>query len=263
MKKIKILMIGDIVGSPGREVCRELIPVLRKREGLDFIVANGENMAGGSGITQSTVKEIFEAGVDVITTGDHIFKRKEAYALLDETPNILRPANYPVCSPGFGSYIYEINNDVKIGIVNLLGRVFLNPIDCPFTRIKSIVEEMRTKTTTILVDFHAEATSEKIALGWYLDGLVSAVYGTHTHVQTADEAILPKGTAYITDIGMTGPFLSVLGRDIEAVLNRFVTQMPSYFKVASDDLRMNGIIVEIDPVTGSSLSIKRIQEKLR
>ena len=256
-------MIGDVVGSPGRDVCRELIPVLRKREELDFVVANGENMAGGSGITKPTVKEMFEAGVDVITTGDHVFKRKEAYALLDETPNLLRPANYPVCSPGLGSYIYPLNDDIQIGVINLLGRVFLNPIDCPFTRIKTIIDEMRKKTTVILVDFHAEATSEKIALGWYLDGLVSAVYGTHTHVQTADDAILPKGTAYITDIGMTGPFRSVLGRDIDAVLSRFVTQMPSYFKVATEDLRMNGIIVDIDAETGLAQSIKRVQEKLR
>jgi 2',3'-cyclic-nucleotide 2'-phosphodiesterase len=263
MSSIRVLVIGDVVGSPGREVCRELIPVLRAREKIDFIVANGENMAGGSGITKSTVAELFEAGVDVLTTGDHVFKRKEAYAMLDESKAILRPANYPVCSPGIGSHVYSLNNSVKIGIVNLLGRVFLNPIDCPFTRIKHIVDDMREKTNIILVDFHAEATSEKIALGWYLDGRVSCVYGTHTHVQTADETILPDGTAYITDLGMTGPFRSVLGRDIEAVLSRFVTQMPAYFKVATDDLRLSGALIEIETKTGTALSITRVQEKLR
>jgi len=220
-------------------------------------------MAAGSGITKATAQEVFESGVDVITTGDHVFRRKEVYAMLDEYPNLLRPANYPVCSPGIGSSVYTINDSTKIGIINLLGRVFLNPIDCPFLRIKDIVESMRSKTNIILVDFHAEATSEKIALGWYLDGKVSTVYGTHTHVQTADETVLPDGTAYITDIGMTGPFRSVLGRDIEAVINRFVTQMPHYFKVASDDIRMTGVIVEIDTESGNAVSIKRVQEKLR
>lgn len=263
MKSIKVLTIGDIVGNPGREACRELVPLLRKREQLHFVVANGENMAAGSGITKSTIKEVFDSGVDVITTGDHAFRRKEAYALLDENPCLLRPANYPVCSPGLGSAIYPLSDTLNIGIINLLGRVFLNPIDCPFLRIKDIVESMRKKTEIILVDFHAEATSEKIALGWYLDGKVSAVYGTHTHVQTADETILPEGTAYITDIGMTGPFRSVLGRDIEAVINRFVTQMPHHFHVATDDIRLNGIIVEIDTATGRATSIKRVQEKLR
>ena len=255
-------MIGDIVGKPGRQVCQQVIPALREREKLDFVVANAENSAGGSGITKSTTKEIFESGVDVITTGDHVFKRKEAYALLDANKNLLRPANYPVSSPGVGSYIYSVSESLQIGIINLLGRVFLNPIDCPFVCIRDIVEKMSRKTSVILVDFHAEATSEKIALGWYLDGKASAVYGTHTHVQTADEAILPGGTAYITDIGMTGPFRSVLGRDIDAVINRFVTNMPHYFKVAGDDLRLNGVIVKIDCESGRALSIKRVQEKI-
>lgn len=263
MSVIRVLVVGDIVGSPGREVCRELIPLLRTREKIDFIIANGENMAGGSGITKATVNDLFQSGVDVITTGDHVFKRKESYALLDESKMILRPANYPVCSPGIGSYVYAIDDSVTIGIVNLLGRVFLNPIDCPFARIKDIVDDMRTKTNIIIVDFHAEATSEKIALGWYLAGRVSCVYGTHTHVQTADETILPGGTAYITDVGMTGPFRSVLGRDVEAVLSRFVTQMPAFFKVATEDLRLNGALIDIDTQTGTARTIKRVQEKLR
>ena len=262
MSSIRILMVGDVVGEPGRRICQELLSHLRKEEELDYIIANGENIAGGSGLTKRTIDELFKGGVNVVTSGDHVFKQKEAHELLQNNNYLLRPANYPPMSPGNGSYIYRVNPEVSIAVVNLLGRVFLNPIDCPFQRINELLEDLKQKVKIIIVDFHAEATSEKIALGWYLDGKVSAVLGTHTHVQTADETILPKGTAYITDVGMTGPFHSVLGRDVEAVIRRFVTQMPTRFKVATDDIRLSGVIIECDTDTGRALSIKRMQKKL-
>ncbi len=262
MSTINVLILGDIVGHPGRQVCRELLPDIQEREKIDFTIANGENIAGGSGVTDATIEEILQVGVDVVTTGDHIFKRREAFQVLKKNTSLLRPANYPLNPPGLGSNIYAVNDTVNIGIINLLGRVFLAPIDCPFLTATKIIEELRQKTKIIIIDFHAEATSEKIALGWYLDGKVSAICGTHTHVQTSDEVILPNGTAYISDIGMTGPFHSVLGRDIDAVINRFLTQMPVHFKVANEDLRLNGVIVKIDTETGLATSIKRLQEKM-
>jgi metallophosphoesterase (TIGR00282 family) len=262
MGAIRVLVIGDIVGEPGRRVCETMVPALRQRERLDFVVANGENIAAGSGITEATLQTLLQNGVDVVTTGDHVFKKREVYDLLKRSRRILRPANYPVGAHGFGSSVYDIVGMCSIGVVNLLGRVFLQTVDCPFQRITPIVEELRQKTRIVIIDFHAEATSEKIAMGWYLDGKVSCVYGTHTHVQTADETILPQGTAYITDIGMTGPCRSVLGRDIEAVLHRFTTQMPAHFAVARDDIRLHGAIVEIDIATGKAVSIRRIEERL-
>ena len=205
MSIINVLIIGDIVGKPGRQACRELLPDMQEREKIHFTIANGENLAGGSGVSEGTVEEIFQIGVDVITTGDHVFKRKDGYAVLKNNTHLLRPANYPLSPPGFGSCICAISDTVTIGVINLLGRVFLSPIDCPFRTINNVIDEIKQKTNIIIVDFHAEATSEKIALGWYVDGKVSAVCGTHTHVQTADEVVLPNGTAYISDVGMTGP----------------------------------------------------------
>jgi hypothetical protein len=264
MSSIKVLVVGDTVGRPGRRACKEVIPVLRKEEGLDFIVVNGENLAGGSGITEPTAKELLiDAGVDVITSGDHTFKSKNTDTFFHREPRILRPANYPAGSPGFPSGVFQTASGVKVGVVNVIGRVFLlEKGDCPFQRAKEEVEKLREQTPIIIVDFHAEATSEKVALGWYLDGEVSVIFGTHTHIQTADETILPKGTAYLTDVGMTGPYKSVIGREIEPILKRFLTGKPMHFDVAKEDVRLLGAIVEIDRETGRALSIKRITRKL-
>jgi len=222
---MKILFIGDIVGRPGRNAVCKIVPEMRKELMLDFVVANAENSSGGSGITPQTAGELFNASVDVLTSGDHIWKRKEIFELIHFEPRIIRPANFPSGAPGRGFGIYQAASGAKIGIVNLLGRVFLEPLDCPFKAVRDVVAQSDKETNTIIVDIHAEATSEK-CLGWYLDGDVSAVIGTHTHVQTADERILPKGTAYITDAGMAGPFDSVLGRRVEDVLEKFLGCVP-------------------------------------
>jgi len=259
---MKILFIGDIVGRPGRNAVCKIVPEMRKELMLDFVVANAENSSGGSGITPQTAGELFNASVDVLTSGDHIWKRKEIFELIHFEPRIIRPANFPSGAPGRGFGIYQAASGAKIGIVNLLGRVFLEPLDCPFKAVRDVVAQIRKETNTIIVDIHAEATSEKIALGWYLDGDVSAVIGTHTHVQTADERILPKGTAYITDAGMAGPFDSVLGRRVEDVLEKFLGCVPVRFEVASDNVQMHGVIIDVDEKTGISRSISRIQKKL-
>jgi metallophosphoesterase (TIGR00282 family) len=260
---MKILAIGDIVGRPGREAVKELLPRIIKQEKIDFVVANGENSAGGSGITAPIAKELFSYGVGVITTGDHVWKKKEIEELIEQEPRLLRPLNYPPGTPGEGSVVVKAKNGAEVGVICLVGRVFMNAVECPFRAAKEEVEKLRKKTPIILIDIHAEATSEKIALGWYLDGDVSLIFGTHTHVQTADERVLPAGTAYITDLGMTGPFDSVLGRRIEQIVQRFVTQMPIRFEMAEENVQMHGVVVEIDEKSGRAKSIKRIQEKLK
>ncbi len=257
---MKILFIGDIVGSPGRDAVQKLIPKIKKRDAIDIVIANGENAAGGSGITPRIAKELIDAGVDVITSGDHIWKRKEVIELLNEYPNIVRPANYPSGAPGAGAYLAKTKKGVNIGVINLVGRVFMESVDCPFKQATKEIEDLKKDTKIILVDIHAEATSEKIAMGWYLDGQVSAIVGTHTHVQTADERILPQGTAYITDVGMTGPHDSVIGRKKEQILARFLTQLPTRFEMAEDDVRVNGVVIEVDDKTGKAKTIKRIRE---
>ena len=262
METIKILVVGDTVGKPGREACRKIIPKLRKAHDLDLVVVNGENVAAGSSITHDTAEELFTAGADVITSGDHIFRKKEGITVVEENPNVLRPLNYPKGTPGSGSVVVTTKKGVKVGIINLMGRVFIQSLDCPFETVESEIKSLKSKTKIILVDLHAEATSEKVAMGWFLDGQVSALYGTHTHVQTSDETVLPKGTAYITDVGMTGPFRSVIGRDIEQVLFRFKTQMPGPMDVATEDVRLSGAVIEIDVNTGKANSIERIHEKL-
>lgn len=256
------MVIGDTVGKPGREACRRLIPKLKDHHGIDFVVVNGENLASGSSITRDTVDEVFSIGVDVITSGDHIFRKKEAAGLAEENPCILRPLNYPKGVPGQGFVVATAPGGVKVAVVNLLGRVFLQTVDCPFQAIETALKTIKPQAKVILIDFHAEATSEKVAMGWFLDGQVSAVYGTHTHVQTADETILPKGTAYITELGMSGPYKSVLGRDIDQVLYRFRTQLPGPMEVATEDVRLSGAIIEIDIETGKAKSIQRVHEKL-
>ena len=262
MELIKVLVIGDTVGKPGRAACRAVIPKLRDRFEIDLVVLNGENLAAGSSITPDTVSEVFQSGVDVITTGDHVFKKKEAVSVMEGNPRVLRPLNYPKGTPGNGFVVVTTQKGVKVAVVNLLGRVFLQTVDCPFQTMESLLKSIKSQAKIVLVDFHAEATSEKVAMGWFLDGEVSAVYGTHTHIQTADESILPKGTAYITELGMTGPYRSVIGRDIEQVLHRFRTQMPGPMEVASEDARLSGALIEIEVETGRAHSIQRIHERL-
>jgi len=260
---MKILFIGDIVGEPGRRAIKELVPKIAKREDIEFVIANGENVAGGSGITPSMAEELYGYGVDVITLGDHVWKRKEIVEYIGSSRNLLRPANYPSGAPGLGSTVVKSASGISIGVVNLIGRVFMQAVECPFRIAKQEIDKLKDKARVIVVDIHAEATSEKIALGWYLDGSVSAVLGTHTHVQTADEKILPGGTAFISDVGMTGPFDSVIGRKKDQILARFMTQMPARFETAEGDIQLHGVVVDIDDKTGKADSIKRVQEKLR
>ncbi|MFA4888876.1 MAG: TIGR00282 family metallophosphoesterase [Candidatus Omnitrophota bacterium] len=259
---MNILFIGDIVGSPGRQAVEELLPGLKKQYQLDFVIANAENAAGGSGITQKVAQELFSSGVDVLTSGDHIWKKKEIFELINQEERILRPLNFPADTPGRGFAVFSAKNASKIGVINVNGRVFMQPLECPFKASLAAVEKILPETKVIIVDIHAEATSEKVALGWYLDGKASAVLGTHTHIQTADEKILPKGSAYITDVGMAGPYDSVIGRKVENVLERFITCIPVKFEVATDNIQLHGVVVEIDEKTGKAKSIVRIQKKL-
>ena len=258
---MKVLFIGDIVGRPGRNVTRKRLREFREANGIDCVIANGENAAGGSGITPGIAEELFNNGIDVLTSGDHIWKKREAYAFLDKTDKVVRPLNYPPGVPGKGSTVVEIAG-VKVGVVNLIGRVFMDAVDCPFRRAREEVRELRKETPIIIVDMHAEATSEKVAMGWFLDGKVSAVLGTHTHIQTADETVRPKGTAYITDSGMTGPYDSVIGRQKELIIERFLTNLPTRFEVATGDIQMHGVVIDIDNETGNARSIERVQEKM-
>jgi metallophosphoesterase (TIGR00282 family) len=241
---------------------KALIPILRKREGVDFVIANAENVAGGAGVTPRTADELLNSGADVLTSGQHIWHYKEIGPYLDAQPRLLKPANYPAVTPGLGACVYTAKNGVKVGILNLLGRVFMEPVDDPFRIGTQWVDELRKSTPIIFLDMHAEATAEKVAMGWYMDGRVSAVVGTHTHIQTADERILPKGTAYLTDLGMTGPYDSVIGRKVDAVLERFLSGMPRRFDVAEGNVVLCGAIVEVDPNTGKALRIQRVQERL-
>jgi metallophosphoesterase (TIGR00282 family) len=258
---VKLLFIGDIVGQPGRRAVRDLLPKLREKHGLDVVVANGENSAGGSGITVKTAQEIFAAGVDVITSGDHLWDQKEVMELLASERRFVRPSNYPPGTPGQGSTLFQAEGRPPLGILNLQGRTFIMPpLDNPFPCALAEVERLRRATKVILVDFHAEATSEKLALARMLDGKVSAVIGTHTHVQTADEQIFPGGTAFLCDAGFTGPHESVIGRQIEPIIQRFLTGMPQKFEVAENRVLLQGAVVEIDEGTGRAVRIERVSE---
>jgi len=259
---MNILFIGDIVGSPGRQAIKQLLPELKKEYRLAFTIANAENAAGGSGITSAVAQELFDTGIDVLTSGDHIWKKKEIFEIIDKETRILRPVNFPLGVPGRGWAVFKTRDNIKIGVINVQGRVFMEAIECPFRTSRQAQEALSKETNIIIVDIHAEATSEKVALGWYLDGKASAVLGTHTHIQTADERILPDGCAYITDVGMTGPFDSVIGRRIEDVLERFVTSVPNRFEVAKENIQVQGVILDIDENTGRARSIVRIQRKL-
>ena len=263
---MKLLFIGDIVGQPGRNAVKELLPGLRQEHRLDFVIANGENSAGGSGITPRTAGEIFTAGVDVITSGDHLWDQKEVMELLANEKRFLRPLNYPPGTPGQGSAVFEVRNGERgvrssIAVMNVQGRTFMQPaLEHPFLLAAEAVKRLRERTKIIFVDFHAEATSEKIAFARFLDGQVSAVVGTHTHVQTADEQIFPGGTAYLTDAGFTGPHESVLGREIEPIIRRFLTGMPQRFEVAKNNVQLHGAVIEIDDASGKALKIQRVAE---
>ena len=255
---MRLLFIGDIIGRPGRELLRKGLKGLVDHHGVDFVIANAENSAAGFGITKDIGDTLLEYGVDVMTSGNHVWDKKEALDYIVTERRLLRPANYPAGTPGRGSYVAESGDGRAVGVINVMGRVFMLNIDDPFAVVQREIEKLRERTHTILVDFHAEATSEKIAMGWYLDGRVSAVVGTHTHVQTADERILPNGTAYLTDVGMTGPHDSIIGVEIEPALGRFLTALPSRFETASGNPRLNAVIVETDPHTGRALDIERL-----
>jgi len=255
---MRVLLIGDIIGRPGREVVRLLLPRFKVAHRIDFVVANGENAAGGTGITREKAEDLFRAGVHVITTGNHIWKHKTVLKYLDSEERLLRPANFSPRSPGRGWGVYRTDAGESVGVVNLQGRVFMAPSDCPFEEAERALEQIRPLAAVILVDFHAEATSEKQALGWFLDGSASVVAGTHTHVQTADEQILPQGTAYITDLGMTGPFDSIIGMEREPALSRFLDGMPRPMTPARDRLFLEGLVADIDASSGKARSVERI-----
>jgi metallophosphoesterase (TIGR00282 family) len=255
---MKILFIGDIVGKPGREIIRKGLHLLVEREGIDLVIANAENAAAGFGVTKDIGDTLLEAGVHVMTSGNHIWAKKEVVPYITAEPRLLRPANYPAGVPGKGSYIAQTGDGRAVGVINVMGRVFMANIDDPFTVVLREIEAMRGRTRVIIVDFHAEATSEKVAMGWHLDGKVTLVVGTHTHVQTADERILPGGTAYLTDAGMTGPHDSIIGMEREPSLARFLNGMPARYEPATGNPRLNGVIVEADVKSGKATAITRV-----
>jgi hypothetical protein len=260
---MKILFIGDIVGKPGRRAVRELLPKLVGDRQIDLVIANCENAAAGFGVTRDIVEELYESQIDILTSGNHIWDKKEVMEFISDYETLLRPANYPPTIPGSGAVVMPTASGEHIGVLNLAGRVFMQPIDCPFATAKNELAVLQKKTKVIIVDIHAEATSEKKALGWYLDGEVSAVLGTHTHVQTADDEILPRGTAYLSDVGMTGPFDSVIGVKKDVVIKRFLTGVPNRFETAKGDVRLQAVLLDIDSATGKANSIERISVKLK
>ena len=259
---MKILLIGDIVGRPGRAIVEREVIRLREERSIDLVVANCENAAGGAGVTPSVAEELFRAGVDVLTSGNHVWRKREAFDLLKRDHRIVRPANYPDGAPGTGSTIVETLSGQKVGILNVMGRVFMEPLDCPFRAADRELARLKLVTSVIIVDMHAEATSEKVAMGWYLDGKVSCVFGTHTHIPTADERILPQGTAFLTDVGMTGPYDSVIGRRVDQILERFLSNIPNKSDVAEGNVQLRGLIVGVNPTTGRALSVERITRTL-
>ncbi|PYL13883.1 MAG: TIGR00282 family metallophosphoesterase [Verrucomicrobia bacterium] len=257
---LRILFLGDIVGEPGRNAVIARLPDLKEKHALDFVIVNGENAAGGRGITGKITIDLLRAGVSVVTSGDHIWDQKEIVAFLNLEPRLLRPVNYPDGAPGSGSIVLETAKG-KIGVINIQARTFMQPIlENPFHAVEAAVAKMRDETANIIVDAHGETTSEKIALGRFLDGKVSAVIGTHTHVQTADEQIFPGGTAFLCDAGMCGPVNSILGRAIEPIMNRFISNLPGSFPVAAGEVRLRGALIEVDEITGRALRITRVDE---
>jgi 2',3'-cyclic-nucleotide 2'-phosphodiesterase len=254
---LNILFIGDIYGSPGKKAVKECVPQLRKELNIDFCIANGENSAAGSGITYIIAQELYKAGVDCITMGNHTWSKKEILNFIDSDNKIVRPANYPQNVPGRGYTILKANGR-ELAVLNLMGRVYMDSIECPFTAADRELKEIKAKTKVVFVDMHAEATSEKIALAWYLDGRISCLAGTHTHVQTADERILPFGTGLISDVGMTGPYDGIIGVDKEMIIDRFITRMPHRFEVARGRIQFCAVYLEVDDKTGKCTKIERI-----
>jgi metallophosphoesterase (TIGR00282 family) len=259
---MRILFVGDIVGKPGRQLIERVLGKIISDYEIQFTIANGENAAAGMGITPPIAIDLLNQGVDVLTSGNHIWAKKEIIPFLNEEGRILRPANYPARVPGRGAVVLQSKNGREVGVLNLEGRVFMKNLDCPFHAAEREIEVLKKSTNVILVDFHAEATSEKMAMGWFLNGKVSAVLGTHTHVQTSDERILDEGTAYMTDVGMTGPMASVIGIRKEVALERLLTQIPWKFEVATDDVELQGVVVEVDSETGKAKDVKRIRVPL-
>lgn len=260
---MRILFIGDVFGQPGRRIVKEMLPALVGEYDPDLVLANGENAAGGFGITPPLVEELLDMGIAVLTSGNHIWDKKEIYAYLNEHSDgrLLRPANYPHSAPGHGLYLGKTRSGFGYAVLNLQGRVFMSPIDCPFRTADEQLAKIPAEVKIRIVDMHAEATSEKVSMGWYLDGRVTAVVGTHTHIPTADETILPRGAAYITDLGMTGPYDSVIGIEKQSVIQKFLSQLPVRFEVAKGDVRLNAVLIEADPLTGRAASIQRIVRK--
>ncbi len=258
---MRILFVGDIVGKPGRRVATAWIPRIREERDVDLVIANGENAAGGMGITEKIVEELTEVGVDVITSGNHAWDKREGVALIEDG-RVLRPANYPSGVGGMGSAVATTQAGEPVGVLNLQGRAFMRPIDCPFRTATREIERLRSEAIPIVIDFHAEATAEKLAMGWFLDGEVAAVLGTHTHVPTADERVLPKGTAYITDVGMTGPYNSVIGMDTDLSVRRFLTGLNHRLEPARDDIRMAAVLVTLDAGTGHAAEIERLMLRI-
>jgi len=259
---MKILFVGDVVGRPGRQALKDHLVDILEQRGIDLCIANGENAAGGNGITPPLVEELLELQIDVLTSGNHIWDKKEVLSYFDLQPRLLRPANYPPAAPGQGLFVGRTRNDIPYAVINLQGRIFMPPIDCPFRKGEELVGLLSKEVKVIFIDFHAEATAEKLALGWYFDGKVSGVVGTHTHVVTADEQILPQGTAYITDVGMTGPHDSVIGVSKEIILSKFISQVPGRFETATGDVRINAVELEVDDHTGLAKSVQRFCLKI-
>ena len=255
---MRILFIGDIFGKPGREIVRRAIPALVETRDIDYVIANVENSAAGFGVTGDIADAILGYGVDAMTTGNHVWDKKEVLDYIPRQVRLLRPANFPAGVPGRGSYVGRTRTGEPIGVINVMGRVFMAPLDDPFAVVLKEIDAMRARTRIVIVDFHAEATSEKVAMAWHLDGRATAVFGTHTHVQTADERILPKGTACMTDVGMTGPHDSIIGVTVDAALGRFVTGLPSKFEAATGPGRLNAVVVTADPATGRATAIERL-----
>jgi metallophosphoesterase (TIGR00282 family) len=256
---VRLLLIGDIVGKPGRQIVLRALPGLRFEEQIDLVAANAENASGGSGLTPPIYRELMAAGIDCITMGDHIYRRREIYEVLEAEPRIVKPANYPDEAPGRRFTVLAARNNVRVGVFNLLGRVFMPPVNCPFQAADRVLKEMPSDVKVILLDFHAEATSDKQLMGRHLDGRVTAVLGTHTHVATADEQILPGGTAFQCDVGMTGPHDSIIGRRIDRVMETTRTFRPTHFDVAERDPRLCGTLVDVDPKTGRATAIRRVR----
>ncbi len=259
---MNVLVIGDIVGRPGRRAIRKLLPVLRQECQPDFVIANAENAAGGRGLTRDIAEELLLMGIDVLTMGNHVWDNKDIMRFIDDEPRLVRPLNYPAPCPGQGYHVYTAGFSKRIAVINALGRVFLPPIDCPFTTTEAVVNMLQGQADIIIVDFHAEATSEKKAFGYYFDGRVEAVLGTHTHIQTSDERILPEGTAYITDLGMTGPYESVLGMKKEQAVDKLLTGRPVRLEVASGAAQLQGVLLKIDEDSNHVTEITRISKYL-